>query len=451
MEMRHSWPPDRCVLCIIVVLQRFSVMPTWHRQRRILMLATTLETSQQQRPIDAGVLRPLVQSYVDHLAARGYRPATIHSLESRARHFCSWLVHSDIAASSINNDMIEQFARHTCQCSGASVTFSPNTAYIGMVRKFIAFLIESGTIQQPRCEAVAPSDDRLPVYLDWLKRHRGLTDLTIRSRSKLLNKLLPLLGCDPRSYDAACIRGVIVAESQRHSAGHMKSVVTVLRSYLRFLAIRGDCPPTLHQAVPSVAHWKHSNLPKFLPAAKVEMLIDACDLTTASGIRDRAILLLLARLGLRAGDIMKLRIDDIDWQQGCLRVCGKGRRGSTLPLPQDVGDALLKYLTEARPDVSMAEVFLCSLAPYRPFSDSHTVSSIVCRALARAGIDDAPSRGAHLLRHSTATALLQAGASLTAIGAVLRHQCIDTTAQYAKVDVSSLRQVAQPWPGGATC
>ena len=125
------------------------------------MLATTLETSQQQRPIDAGVLRPLVQSYVDHLAARGYRPATIHSLESRARHFCSWLVHSDIAASSINNDMIEQFARHTCQCSGTSVTFSPNTAYIGMVRKFLAFLIESGTIQQPRCEAVAPSDDRL--------------------------------------------------------------------------------------------------------------------------------------------------------------------------------------------------------------------------------------------------------------------------------------------------
>ena len=415
------------------------------------MLAATLEAQQQQRQIDTGVLRPLVQSYVDHLAARGYRPATIHSLESRARHFCCWLVSSDIAASSINDGMIKQFSRHTCQCSGSSVTFTPNEAYIGMVRKFVAFLIESGTLQQPSCETDAPSDDRLPAYLNWLERHRGLTDLTIRSRRKLLNKLLPLLGRDPRSYDASGIRGVIVVESQRHSAGHMKSVVTALRSYLRFLAVRGDCPPALDQAVPSIAHWKHSNLPKFLPAAKVEMLINACDLTTASGIRDRAILLLLARLGLRAGDIMRLRIDDIDWQQGCLRVCGKGRRGSTLPLPQDVGDALLKYLTEARPDVSMAEVFLCSLAPYRPFADSHTVSSIVCRALTRAGIDDAPSRGAHLLRHSAATTLLQAGASLTAIGTVLRHRCIDTTAQYAKVDGVSLRQVTQPWPGGATC
>jgi site-specific recombinase XerD len=415
------------------------------------MLAITFEASQQHRQIDAGALRPLVQAYVDHLAARGYRPATIQSLESRARHFCSWLVHSDIAASSINDGMIEQFVRHTCQCSGSSVTFAPNTAYTGMIRKFIAFLIEGGTIELPKYEADAPSDDRLQAYLDWLERHRGLTYLTIRSRRKLLNKLMPLLGTDPRAYDAASVRRVIVAESQRLSAACMKNVVTALRSYLRFLAIRGECAPLLDQAVPSVAHWKHSNLPRFLPAAKVEALINACDMTVAAGIRDRAILLLLARLGLRAGDIMKLRIDDIDWQQGCLRVCGKGRRGSTLPLPQDAGDALLKYLTEARPDVSIAEVFLCSLAPHRPFADSHTVSSIVCRALTRAGIDDAPSRGAHLLRHSAATALLQAGASLTTIGAVLRHQCIDTTAQYAKVDVASLRQVAQPWPGDVTC
>ena len=122
-----------------------------------------------------------------------------------------------------------------------------------------------------------------------------------------------------------------------------------------------------------------------------------------------------------------------------------------LPLPQDVGDALLKYLTTARPEAPVAEVFLCVLAPHRPFADSHTVSSIVCRALARAGIDDAPSRGAHLLRHSAATTLLQEGASLTAIGTVLRHRCLDTTAQYAKVDVASLRQIAQPWPGGASC
>jgi site-specific recombinase XerD len=231
----------------------------------------------------------------------------------------------------------------------------------------------------------------------------------------------------------------------------MKSNVTALRSYLRYLITQGQCLPSLDQAVPSVAHWKNSNLPKFLPAAKVETLINSCDTTTATGIRDRAILLLLARLGLRAGDIMALRIDDINWQHGSLRVCGKGRREANLPLPQEVGDALLKYLTDTRPDVPIAQVFLCSWAPHRPFADSHTVSSIVSRALARAGINDAPSRGAHLLRHSAATTLLRAGTPLAAIGAVLRHRSIDTTAQYAKVDVPSLERIAQPWPGGTSC
>jgi site-specific recombinase XerD len=243
-----------------------------------------------------------------------------------------------------------------------------------------------------------------------------------------------------------------LSESQRRSAANTKSIVTALRSYLRYLATQGLCSPSLDQAVPTVAHWKHSNLPKYLPAAKVEALINSCDTTTPTGVRDRSILLLLARLGLRAGDIMKLRIDDIDWEQGSLRVCGKGRREEKLPLPQDAGDALLRYLTEVRPDVPIAKIFLRSLAPCRPFVESSTgISTIVRRALVRAGIDDAPSRGAHMLRHSAATTLLRSGTPLAAIGAVLRHRSIDTTARYAKVDVPSLKQIAQPWPGGASC
>ena len=149
---------------------------------------------------------------------------------------------------------------------------------------------------------------------------------------------------------------------------------------------------------------------------------------------------------------MGLRIDDIDWQLGTLRVCGKGRRESKLPLPQDAGDALLKYLAEVRPDVSIVRIFLRSLAPCQPFVESSTgISTIVRRALVRAGIDDAPGRGAHMLRHSAATTLLRSGTPLAAIGAVLRHRSIDTTAQYAKVDVPSLKRIAQPWPGGASC
>lgn len=413
------------------------------------MSTSTFAVSQKRWAIDPGRLQRLVQSYADHLAAHGYATPTIESLHNRVRHFCYWLNQAEIAVTHIDDSVINQFAQHSCQCPGNRASDILSRAYIGTVRRFVRFLEQSQVVHLP---PRTTGDGRIQPYLDWLRQHRGLSEFTIVARRKLLNQVIPLLGPDPRAYDAARVRSVIVAESQRRSSVSMKSIVTVLRSYLRYLITQGQCPPSLDQAVPSVYHSKHSNIPKFLPAAKVEKLINSCDTTTPTGIRDRAILLLLARLGLRARDIVTLRIGDIDWQHGSLRVCGKERRGANLPLPQEVGDALLKYLTEARPDVPIAQVFLRSLAPCRPFLESSTaVSTIVCRALVRAGIDDAPSRGAHMLRHSMATTLLQAGAPLATIGAVLRHRCIDTTAHYAKVDFRTLQRIAQPWPGGASC
>lgn len=395
-------------------------------------------------------MQPLVQSYIDHLVSHGYREATIHHLGHSARHFCYWLNQSHIAVGRIDDSVIDRFAEHRCQCPGYRASEILSTAFVGMVRKFVSFLEQSQVVHRPA--GTTGGDGRIQAYLDWLRQHRGLSELTIEGRRKLMNQILPLLGPDPRVYDAAGVRGIILSEFQHRSAVNTKSIVTVLRSYLGYLATQGQCSPSLVQAVPTVAHWKHSNLPKYLPAAKVEALINSCDTTTPTGIRDRAILLLLARLGLRAGDIMRLRIDDIDWQQGSLRVCGKGRREAKLPLPQDAGDALLRYLTDARPDVAIPQVFLRSLAPCGPFVESSTgISTIVRRSLVRAGIEDAPSHGAHMLRHSTATTLLRSGTPLAAIGAVLRHQSIDTTAQYAKVDVPSLKRIAQPWPGGASC
>lgn len=413
------------------------------------MSTSTFAVAQKRWALNPGALQPLVQSYIDHLVSCGYQEATIHHLGHSARHFCYWLNQSDVAIAHVHDGIIDRFAGHRCRCPGYRASDTLSTAFVGMVRKFVSFLAESQVVHR-----VAPptGDGRIQAYLDWLRQHRGLSELTIEGRRKLMNQLLPLLGPDPGAYDAAGVRSIILSESQRRSAVNTKSIVTALRSYLRYLATQGQCSPSLVQAVPTVAHWKHSSLPKYLPAAKVEALINSCDTTTPTGIRDRAILLLLARLGLRAGDIMRLRIDDIDWQQGSLRVCGKGRREAKLPLPQDAGDALLTYLTDARPDVPIPQVFLRSLAPCRPFVESSTgISTIVRRALVRAGIDDAPSRGAHMLRHSAATTLLRSGTPLAAIGAVLRHRSIDTTAQYAKVDVPSLKQIAQPWPGGASC
>jgi len=413
------------------------------------MSTSTFAEAQQHWAINPGALQPLVQSYLDHLVSRGYQAGTIHHLGHSARHFCYWLNQSDIAVANIDDGVIDRFARHQCRCPGERASDTLSTAFVGMVRKFVSFLEQSQVVHR-----ITPptGDGRIQAYLDWLREHRGLSELTIGGRRKLMNQLLPLLGPDPHVYNAAGVRSIILSESQRRSAVNMKSIVTALRSYLRYLATQGQCSPSLDQAVPTVAHWKHSNLPKYLPAAKVEALINSCDTTTSTGIRDHAILLLLARLGLRAGDIVTLRIADIDWQHGTLRVCGKGRREANLPLPQDVGDALLRYLAEARPDALIPQVFLRSLAPRRPFLESSTaVSTIVRRALVRAGIDDAPSRGAHMLRHSAATTLLRAGTPLAAIGAVLRHRSIDTTAQYAKVDVPSLKRIAQAWPGGASC
>jgi site-specific recombinase XerD len=186
----------------------------------------------------------------------------------------------------------------------------------------------------------------------------------------------------------------------------------------------------------------------YIDPAQVERLIATCDRTTSTGLRDRAILLLLARLGLRAGDILSLRLDDLDWHQATLSVRGKGRRETRLPLPQDVGDAVLAYLDRARPHAGCDRVFFMSNAPIRPLTRSSAVSNIVRSAIRKAGINT-PTKGASLLRHSAATAMLRGGATLDMVGAVLRHRSPDMTAHYAKVDVTMLRQIAQPWPGDA--
>jgi integrase/recombinase XerD len=406
-------------------------------------------TETQQRQLVAPcALRPLVRSYVEDSIVRRYRPHSIANRERAARHFCHWLDRSGIAIDRVDDNVIDRFARHSCDCPGNRASSTMSKPYIHCVRKFVDYLVQTGVIRKAE---PAPEDARITAYGNWLRQQRGLSESTIRAHRSLLKKFLPLLGSEPQAYDAALLRRIFLAEAQCFGTDHMKNVASLLRSYLRFLAVQGEISPVLVQAVPSIAHWHKSSLPRFLPGAKVEALIGSCDTATATGIRDRAILLLLARLGLRAADIMNLCFDDIDWQQGILRVRGKGRRGSSLPLPQDVGDALLRYLTEARPDVPEPRVFLRALAPYHPFADSHAVSSIVNRALRRAGIDDAPSRGAHMLRHSAATAMLQAGATLVTIGTVLRHRSIDVTGRYAKVDTRALGRIAQPWPGDASC
>jgi len=216
--------------------------------------------------------------------------------------------------------------------------------------------------------------------------------------------------------------------------------------FLRFLIAEGQCAVGLDAAIPTVAHWRLASLPRYLQPEEAERLIDSCDRASAVGWRDRAILLLLARLGLRADDIAHLRLSDIDWKDASIQVCGKGGRYARMPLTQEVGQAIVAYLKKGRPRSNIDTLFIRCRAPYCAFSSHSAVSLIVDRALRRAGVAR-PSRGAaHLLRHSLATSLLRQGASLEDIATILRHRSIATTQIYAKVDIASLRQIAQPWP-----
>ena len=246
------------------------------------------------------------------------------------------------------------------------------------------------------------------------------------------------------------MRDVALAAVSTTSRADAKTVVTALRVWLRFLASRGACPAGLGEAIPRVPQWRYAGAAALSAAGSSPRAgHGSCDLRTVHGLRDRAILLLLARLGLRAGDVLLLRLDNLDWGAATLRVRGKGRRDVHLPLPQDVGDAVLAYLAVRRDDGGGGSgpeprVFLRAGAPRRPFADSSTsISSIVRLALERAGIADPPTRGANLLRHSAATSLPPGRASLDEISALLRHRSLDTTAHYAKVDVPC----CSTWPG----
>ena len=230
-----------------------------------------------------------------------------------------------------------------------------------------------------------------------------------------------------------------------------KKRTTALRMFLQFLIVEGKCAPGLQGAVPVLAHWRLASLPRYLQPEEVERLIGSCDLASPTGRRDRAILLLLARLGLRAGDIVQLRLQDIDWRDGWIRVCGKGGREARLPLPQDVGQALAAYLIDGRPRIDADALFVRCRAPIGSFASHCAVSVIVEQAFKRAGVNR-PCRGAaHLLRHSVATSLLRNGATLQEVATLLRHRSITTTEIYAKVDVGTLGQIAQPWPEVLPC
>lgn len=399
--------------------------------------------------VGARIFAPFLDAFAAELTASGYVATTTREFVRGVRHLDHWVTAQSLGVEQCDDALFARFDAHlsTCECGARHASGYRQTR--SGVRRFLAYLRTRGLL--PPAPVAPPPVDLLSEFRSWMLQHRGLGRGTFAYYERALRPFLVAHGDDPARYDVRRIREYVLAQTQDRSAAFSKSLTTALRSFLRFLAADGRCQLDVATAVPPRIEWRLASMPRYLDADVIERVLAAVDRTTPVGLRDHAILLLLARLGLRAGDIVALTLDDFDWDTGTVRVCGKSRRTTRLPLPQDAGDAVLAYLERGRPHVSLPSVFLCSQAPHRGLGHSSTVSSIARFALDRAGAPTLPSRGAHVFRHSAATALLRAGATLETVGTVLRHQSTQTTAHYAKVDTAMLLLVAQPWPAGAPC
>jgi integrase/recombinase XerD len=398
-----------------------------------------------------GCAQAHLDDFAKELWASGFTRLSIIQHTVSVCHFGRWLLGRELQLDAVTPHVLDQFTAHfpRCRCSVHHRHSFPRT--LGHVRRFMAYLQRCGIALIPPVPPPAPLPEALRGFREWMQQHRGATVKTTERFERLLLGILPQLGTDPHTYTPDRLRTVLLEEGRRRGRHHARFLVTAIRAWLRFLTAEGRCRLHLDQALPTIIKWHLSEVPEHLEVDEIERVIDSCDLQSPHGVRDRAILLLLARLGLRAADIVGMRPGDIDWERGTLCVRGKGRREVCLPLPQDAGEALLDYLRRARQPVDIDRVFLCVTAPYRPFASSAAIADIVRFALRRAGITRLRSQGAHVLRHSAATAMLSAGASLEVIATVLRHRSSETTVQYAKVDRALLQAIAQPWPDGASC
>jgi site-specific recombinase XerD len=314
--------------------------------------------------------------------------------------------------------------------------------------RFVQLLQENGILAKDAPVSQTPVEKLVNEYSLYLHQERGLAATTIR-RYRWCARLFLTKQFGDRAARLSDIRAKEIIDFVRHEADQnstrAQSMTKVLRSFLQYARYRGFIKLDLAAAVPTVAHWSMASIPKAISPEYARRALDSCDRRRPVGRRDYAILLLLARLGLRAGEVVSLTLDDIDWETGTLNIHGKGGQESPLPLLAPVGKAIADYLKNGRTHSDSRSVFLRIKAPIRGFKTEKAVSNVVRYALERAGIDS-PRKGAHQFRHALATQMLRQGSSLAEIGEVLRHKDPDSTRIYAKVDLDSLRTLAPPWP-----
>ena len=391
-----------------------------------------------------GRLGPFVEGYRLWLAGWGYTPGTVENMLKDMARVGRWLDAEGLGVEQLD---AEQLAVFLAADRDPARRRNPGSRAL---RPMLTYLREAGAVPAARL-AVSPLSELLEDYRCWMVQERGLAETTVLRYQNAARRFLRQHAMvddrfAPEALTGAAVNAFLLAESARVSAGSVKGRVADLRSVLTFLYLRGFTPNRLGAAVPPVGGWRLAGLPKTVSPADVELLLGSCDLETTIGMRDRAVMLLAARLGLRSVEIARLELHDLDWAAGELIVHGKGGRGDRLPIPAEVGEALVEYLSSpGRALTGDRHVFLPCKAPYRPIRAA-LVNDIVQHACERTG---QPVVGPHRLRHALAGQMLKHGADLIAISQVLRHQDLATTALYAKVDLSALRQVAGPWPGAS--
>jgi site-specific recombinase XerD len=392
-----------------------------------------------------GPLGTYLDAFAQQLREQGYAPYSARMQLRLVADFSRWLTQQGLTVYETTPEHTNHYLRYRAQRQ------RPRDGDAAALERLLDLLRHVGALAEAVPIAKTPAQQLTDEFGLYLRQERARASPTVTYYLEFVRRFL----CDRFAGGPVALAALgaadVIGFVQRQAAGlhpkRAKLMTTALRSFLQYARYRGDLILDLAAAVPTVAHWSMASLPRSLPPDHVERVLAPCDRQTVIGRRDYAILLLLARLGLRAGAVVSLKLEDIDWEAGCVTGRGKGGPWSQMPLPSEVGEAIATSLQQGRPACSSRQVFIRQKAPLVGFANSIALCTLVARALGRAGVE-APHKGAHLFRHTLATAMLRQGASLAEIGERLRHQSLQTTAIYAKVDLAALRTLAAPWPGG---
>jgi integrase/recombinase XerD len=383
---------------------------------------------------------PHVEGFKHWLERRGHTRKTLIGLVQYLAHWTDWVHKAGFTLDTI-------YAGYDASAA-AFKGKRPHQEWLNAGVLFIRYLQEQELVPlRPKPASPTQIWPILGAFQDWMRTHRGMAQSSLDTYQTILVDLLQALGDDVQAYTPQAIRGFVLDRASSHGLARAKSVAGAARAFLRYLVATGQCPTGREDAVPGFAGWQLTSVPDFLSPEEIGRVVVAC--AGEDRLRDRAVILLLARLGLRASEVANLQFRHVDWRNGRIAIAGKSRREEWLPLTQEVGDALIAYIERARPRMATPRVFITAVTPARPMTRT-CVKHIVRRALARAGVKSA-RQGAHLLRHSAATQMLRHGVSLAGVGAVLRHRSPTMTLHYAKVDFALLAEIAQPWAGRPAC